>query len=183
MLHTKIFFIYFRSLKAFLQLTLSLWVLVLLETRLTIMWTSATHTHSHTTLARLGSRRGFAFALIGCVIWDTRSRLKPCEDRKESLGSIRTGDGSQDIVLISKILKCIWFLPKCLWHNSVFLLVFIQVTEDEWSEDRHRENCKGHMLLLFFFGYRLSPLMINITFPLCLLPCSFCLPPPLDRCG
>lgn len=113
--------------------------------------------HSHTTLARLGSRRGFAFALIGCVIWDTRSRLKPCEDRKESLGSIRTGDGSQDIVLISKILKCLWFLPKCLWYNSVFLLVFIQVTEDEWSKDRHRQNCKGHMLLLFFFGYRLSP--------------------------
>lgn len=43
------------------------------------------HSHilAHHSIARLGSRRGFAFALIGHIIWDTRSRVKPSEEEKE----------------------------------------------------------------------------------------------------
>jgi len=46
---------------------------VLLHNRLTI---------THNTHTPLSSRRGFAFTLIGCIIWDTRSRVKPSEEEE-----------------------------------------------------------------------------------------------------
>ena len=43
---------------------------------------TSTNILTHRSLGRIGSRRGFGFALIGCIIWDTRSRAKPSEEEE-----------------------------------------------------------------------------------------------------
>eukprot|EP00064_Thunnus_orientalis_P002056 superscaffoldBa00000143_g2063 len=43
--------------------------------------------------ARLGSRRGFAFVLIGYVIWDTRSGVKPSEEKDKAWEAFALGWG------------------------------------------------------------------------------------------
>lgn len=42
-----------------------------------------THMHARYSPTGIGGRRSFAFALIGCIIWDTSSGVKPSEEEKE----------------------------------------------------------------------------------------------------
>lgn len=61
----------------------SLWFCVLVLPHKLTITTGELATHTHCSLTRIGSRRSFAFALIGCIIWDTSSRVKPSEEERE----------------------------------------------------------------------------------------------------
>lgn len=89
--------------------------------------------HAHYCPAGIGSRRSFAFALIGCIIWDTSSGVKPSEEEKEEAWeACALGGGWVSITSIK--LNCPWFKYIYTFTPKTIILFNQEVRRDLSSQ-------------------------------------------------
>lgn len=92
-----------------------------------------THMHAHYSPTGIGSRRSFAFALIGCIIWDTSSGVKPSEEEKEEAWeACALGGGWVSITSIK--LNCPWFKYIYTVTPETIILFNQEVPRDRSSQ-------------------------------------------------
>lgn len=91
------------------------------------------HMPAHYSPTGIGSRRSFAFALIGCIIWDTSSGVKPSEEEKEEAWeACALGGGWVSITPIK--LNCPWFEYIYTFVLKTIILFIQEVQRDLSSQ-------------------------------------------------